>query len=189
MSGSSAPFADAAASLWGPFARYAMAAAAVVACLGALNGWILLQGQIPCAAADDGVFPSLFARRPASGAPVLGLVVSSGLCTLLILLRHSQNRVELFTLAIQLSTLTTLLPYVLSSGAALLCYCSDRGQRSAKRLVGPSLVGGLALAYSLWAVFGLDRRAVGLGILLLIAGVPVYAWIKRSRCEKPGRNV
>ncbi len=97
------------------------------------------------------------------------------------------GRVALFTHAIQLATLTTLLPYVLSSGAALLSYSSERGQRTAKRLVSPSIVGGLALAYSLWAVFGLDREVVGMGILLLFAGVPIYAWIKRRRREKPGR--
>ncbi len=183
LAGSSAPFADAAALLWGPFAGYCMAAVAVVACLGALNGWILLQGQIPCAAAVDGVFPYFFARRTSSGTPVLGLVVSSGLCTLLVLIKHSESQVELFTLAIQLSTLTTLLPYVLSSGAALVTYSSDCAHTTARHLVGPFIVGGLALTYSIWAVFGLDRQVVGLGALLLLAGVPVYAMIKRGSGE------
>ncbi len=54
---SNAPFADAARSMWGSWAGYAVALGAVVSCFGALNGWLLLQGQIPLAAARDGLFP------------------------------------------------------------------------------------------------------------------------------------
>lgn len=81
--------------------------------------------------------------------------------------------------------MNALLPYVLSSGAALLFFSSERWQRSAKRLVASAVVGGLALAYSLWVVFVLDREVVVLGILLLFAGVPVYARVKRRHGREP----
>jgi len=75
LAGSSAPFADAAENMWGAWAGDAVAVGAVISAFGALNGWILLQGQVPMAAARDRLFPAAFGRTTRSGAPVFGLVV------------------------------------------------------------------------------------------------------------------
>ena len=178
LAASTAPFADAAAFLWGPTARLVMAGAAVVACLGALNGWILMQGQIPQAAADDRLFPSRFGRCGANGTPVFGLVVSSALCTVLVVLKHTGGLVKMYTFAIQLAVLTTLAPYLLSAAAGVLFIFAKRTEGCARRLWGASVLAVLAFAYSAWAVAGLDREVVLLGVLLLIGGVPVYLWLK-----------
>ena len=69
LAGSNAPFADAAAEMFGGWAGDAVAIGAIVAAFGALNGWILLQGQIPMAAARDRLFPAVFGRTGRSGAP------------------------------------------------------------------------------------------------------------------------
>ncbi|MDA9308105.1 amino acid permease, partial [Flavobacteriaceae bacterium] len=63
LSQSNAPFADAAGLFWGDSAKYIVAAGAVIATLGALNGWILIQGQIPMAAAQDTLFPKIFGEN------------------------------------------------------------------------------------------------------------------------------
>ena len=34
----------------------------MISTFGALNGWILLEGRVPLAAAGDGMFPAPFAR-------------------------------------------------------------------------------------------------------------------------------
>jgi APA family basic amino acid/polyamine antiporter len=82
---SAAPFADAAARMFGPWAGQAVAAGAAIATFGALAGWVLMQGQIPMAAARDGLLPAPLARLNRRGAPAIGLVVSSVLVTLLLL--------------------------------------------------------------------------------------------------------
>ena len=61
------PFADAAAEMFGGWAGDVVAIGAIVSAFGALNGWILLQGQIPMAAARDRLFPAAFAG-PAAAA-------------------------------------------------------------------------------------------------------------------------
>ena len=58
---SSAPYADAAKIIFGNWGGIIAAASAVIATLGTLNGWILMQGQVPLAAARDNLFPSFFA--------------------------------------------------------------------------------------------------------------------------------
>jgi basic amino acid/polyamine antiporter, APA family len=54
---STAPFADAARSLWGNAAGVALAVVAAVACFGTLNGWVLVMGEVGGTAARDGLFP------------------------------------------------------------------------------------------------------------------------------------
>jgi basic amino acid/polyamine antiporter, APA family len=62
LASSNAPFADAARQMFGGWAGNAVAIGAIVSAFGALNGWILLQGQIPLAAARDRLFPASFAK-------------------------------------------------------------------------------------------------------------------------------
>jgi len=80
---SNAPFADAAALFWGESARYIVAAGAVISTFGALNGWILIQGQIPLAAARDELFPKVFGRVNFNGSPITGIIISSILASIL----------------------------------------------------------------------------------------------------------
>ena len=56
---SNAPFADAAALFWGSSIAHWFALFAAISCFGALNGWILLTGELPFQMAKDGLFPKL----------------------------------------------------------------------------------------------------------------------------------
>ena len=49
--------------LWGEGAQYFISIAAVISVFGALNGWILIQGQMPQAIAHDKLFPKVFAIK------------------------------------------------------------------------------------------------------------------------------
>ena len=55
-----APFSDAAQILWGPWGATAISIAVILSSIGALNGWTLLMGQVPMAAARDELFPAIF---------------------------------------------------------------------------------------------------------------------------------
>jgi len=170
LAGSHAPFADAAAELWGAKAGALLAAAAAIACFGALNGWVLMQGQVSLAAAEDGLFPSLFARRDAQGTPVSGLVVGSALATLLVVANYHQDLVGLFTFSILVSTAATLVPYLVCSAAELKLAASG-GDRSRGRVIPL-----FALVFSAAALLGTGAEALAWGVALLAAGVPVYLW-------------
>jgi APA family basic amino acid/polyamine antiporter len=181
---SGAPFADAADSAFGTWAGPVIALAAVVSAFGCLNGWILLQAQIPLAAARDGLFPKAFARTNRGGAPVVGLLVSSVLITGLTLLNYNASLVEQFTFVILLATLTTLIPYVFSGAAQLMLLISDRSRFDGKRLAGHATVAALALAYAIWTVAGSGYEVVYKGFLLLLLGIPVFLWMKFSATRK-----
>ncbi|PSR14754.1 MAG: amino acid permease [Bacteroidetes bacterium] len=171
---STAPFADAAAIFWGPAARYIVAAGAVVSTMGALNGWILIQGQIPLAAAQDGLFPHFFGRLNVRERPALGIVLSSVLVSGLMLLNYSKSLVGAFTFMMTLSTLAVITPYLFSTASyALLVRKAGLPQKSGQL--------GLALAafcFSLWIIVGCGQEVVFWGFLLLMAGIPFYVGLK-----------
>lgn len=141
---------------------------AAVSCLGALNGWVMLSAQIPLAAARDGLLPRAFARQDARGTPAFGLLASSLLASLLVAANFSRSLVSLFTFSILLSTAATLLPYLAGSASWLL-----RGERKGRA------VAAFALAYSAYALLGAGTEALLWGGALLLAGAPVYAWMRR----------
>ncbi len=183
---STAPFADAGARIWGSLAGGAIAAGAVISAFGALNGWTLLMGQMPMAAARDGLFPSVFALESARGTPAAGLVISSLLVTGLLALNFTSSLVDQFTFIILLATLSALVPYLFSCLVELVLLVREAGTRPPGDpkggLARRSLIGGLALLYSLWAIVGSGLDVLFWGFLLLLAGVPVYAWqIGRGR--------
>ena len=166
---SQAPMADAARQLWGPGAGIALALVAAVSTFGALNGWVLIAAQMPYAAARDGLMPARFARLDKGGTPAFGVVVSSLLASLLVLSNYTHSLVQLFTFSILLSTAATLLPYFASSAAWL-----RSGQRRGR------VVAALALLYSLYALVGTGAESLLWGGALLLAGLPVYAWMRRG---------
>ncbi|MEP6940147.1 MAG: amino acid permease [Rudaea sp.] len=177
---STAPFADAARKLWGNGAAAAMAAGMAVSCLGALNGWILVQGQIPLAAARDGLFPRWFARTDASGTPRAGLVIGSTLATVLVAANFTGSLVSIFTASILLATAACLLPYVFSAAALLRLE-----MREPDAAVWRLIVAGLALVYGLWALVGTGSEALIWGAGLLLAGVPVYLFQRGKIARRP----
>lgn len=168
LKASQAPMVDAANALWGRWAGIGIALVAAVSCIGALNGWVLVSGQVPLAAARDGLLPAPFARVDRSDTPAFGLVASAVLASLLVAANYSRSLVQLFTFAILLSTAATLLPYLAGSAAWLL----RGGTRKAIAL--------FALLYSLYALVGTGGEALLWGAVLLLAGLPIYAWMRRG---------
>ncbi|MFQ5632766.1 MAG: amino acid permease [bacterium] len=173
---STAPFADAARLMFGDWAGYVVAIGAAIACFGALNGWILMQGQIPLAAANDRLFPRQFGRLSRKNMPVFGIYFSSLLATVLMITNYTRGLVGLFTFAILLATLFTLLPYLFSTMTALFVALKEK-----KRIENPmrlAIVAMLAFLYSIWAVAGAGEEAVYWGFLFLVSSIPVYILIK-----------
>jgi basic amino acid/polyamine antiporter, APA family len=176
---SNAPFVDLATQFWGVGAGKLLAVFAAISGFGALNGWILLQGELPHAMAMRGDFPRVFARQSSRGTPGFALSFGSGLVTLLILANHEKSMVGIFTFMILLSTTACLVLYAVCSAALLRLRWT--GQLAAARGSVPlAIVGILATAYSLWAIIGAGAEAVSWGALLLGLGVPLYFWFKRS---------
>lgn len=178
LKSSEAPFSDAAALLWGENARYLVAFGALVSTFGALNGWILMQGQVPAAAAEDGIFPAVFARKNRFGMPTLGPVISSLLVSAMIAFNFSESLVDTFSFILLLSTLMALLPYLFATASYMLLLVEEKSglKRHSLRL----LWAFMAFVFIIWAIAGSGEASVYWGFILLLCGIPGYIWIKRK---------
>ncbi len=175
---STAPYADAAQVMFGPVAYYVIGIGAAISCLGALNGWTLLQGQIPLAAARDGVFPASFAKISRFGTPIVGLIVSSTLITCLLLLTLNASLVKQFTFIILIATLASLIPYLYTCMAELMIFVKHRASFSGKRLGISVVLSLVAMVYIFWAIAGSGQETIFWGSLLFFSSVPVYVWMR-----------
>ena len=182
---STAPFADAAQLIWGRVGYYAVAAAAALSCLGALNGWILLQGQIPDAVAKDGLFPPFFGKENRRGAPANALILSSILMTGMVLLNYTDSLQEQFKKMILLATLANLIPYVFSALAEWV-WLLRQGQFRWALHWGLTIRSGLTFAFAMAAILGTGWHTIRSGLILLVLGMPVYWWLKGN--EKDFHN-
>jgi APA family basic amino acid/polyamine antiporter len=178
LGSSTAPFADAARLLGGDRAAALIAIGAAISCFGALNGWVLVVGQIPLAVAQDGLFPRAFARLTARGTPAFGMIVAACLSSALVAMNYSRGLVGLFTFIILLATLSTLVPYTFCSLAGIILH--RRNPRMAWS-AGASVVSALAFGYSLFTIGGAGAEVVFWGYLLLMSGLPLYVAVAATR--------
>jgi APA family basic amino acid/polyamine antiporter len=184
---SNAPFAEVARIFWGDRSAALVTLFAAISGFGALNGWILLHGELPYAMARDGVFPGVFARESARHTPTFALVSTSGLVTVLVLMNFHGTMVEVFTFMILLATSSNLVTYLVCALALLTLM--RRGQLSSAGRHTPwlAVAGVLGAAFSLWAIFGAGRSAILWGLVLLLAALPVYALMKTARRPEGAR--
>ncbi|MEQ6166697.1 amino acid permease [Ekhidna sp. MALMAid0563] len=173
---SQAPFADAASIIWGPWAENLVAIGAIISTLGALNGWILIQGQIPAAISRDKLFPSIFSKENKNGVPALSIVLSSILISLLMIMNYAKGLVAAFKFAILLSSMTALIAYLFTSVSYVMVTAKNEGLTSGfKRKVA---IASVSFIFSIWAIAGSGLEIVYWGFFLLMGGLPVYVWMK-----------
>jgi basic amino acid/polyamine antiporter, APA family len=173
-----APFSDAARIMWGPRGATAISIAVILSSIGALNGWTLLMGQVPMAAARDGLFPPFFSRLSSQGVPATGIVVSAAFATALVLIQAagSPGFSTFYNLVVGLSTMAAVIPYAFCAVASGLVAAYAAGGGPIPRL---TLVEVIAFVFAMFTLYGCGAEPVLYGLLLLMLGIPVYVWQRR----------
>ncbi|MBU6248238.1 MAG: amino acid permease [Xanthomonadaceae bacterium] len=146
--------------------------------LGALNGWTLLAGEITRTMAVNGVLPAVLARRNRQGTPVIALLVTGVLASLMIWMSYSASLVAAFTLITLMSTAASLPLYL---GCALALWVLAR-----RRAVGAGSGAALAVAtvgllYGAFAIVGIGGKTFFYALALIAAGLPLYAFMRLRR--------
>jgi len=174
------PYADAAVIMFGPGARYWTSAGVAIAAFGALNGWTLIQGQVPFAIAKDKLFPAVFGKLNSKGVPYAGMIISSCMVSLFMYMNYNDSLIKQYKFLLLLSTLSVLIPYLFSATSYLMVRLQNKYMAKGN-WVSAIVLGSLAFAYSLWAIAGSGESTVYWGFILLMAGVPFYIWIVYKR--------
>lgn len=167
LAASPAPFALFAEAFLGRGAGLFIAAFAAIAAVGALNGWVLIQAEIPLGMARAGLLPSWFAVVNARDVSVRMQIVSSTLASLLVLSTASRSLGGAFQFAALLTTCASLWFYAAICIAALV-----------RRVA--MIVATLGLGFSGWAMAGAGLDVSLLGLELMLSGLPLYLIARRS---------
>ena len=175
------PFALFFSTLVAPALGPIIAAFVAIAALGALNGIILVQAEMPLAVAREGLLPAWFARFNRWEIPWRIHLISSGLATLLLIANYTQSLASLFTFMVLVTTSVSLIFYLSGTLAALWLRAKGRLQGGA----GFILTALVATAYCLWAFYGAGVRESLWSLGMTAVAIPVYLLMRAARRSSP----
>jgi basic amino acid/polyamine antiporter, APA family len=195
LASANAPFSTAINSMfggkvWGDV----MAAVVIVSGFGALNGWTMITAEMPRAAAKDGLFPKRFGRLSKRGVPAFGIVASTLLASIAMIINYlGSDGATVFTTLVLMTGITAAIPYGFSALAQMKWRLADHRAMETPRFIRDMIVAVLALAFSIafiwysrntghsfwvyWAPFMLTAGA-------MLLGIPVYK-AKHGRMKEP----
>jgi APA family basic amino acid/polyamine antiporter len=172
VAASHAPLAAFLGRFWGGEVEQIVAVFAAISALGTLNGFILLQGEMPWAMARGGVFPAWFGKESRRGTPARAHLVSGLLVTLVMALNYTGSTGTLFAEIATISLAAGMLAYFVSALAALKLLAGDRPVQ---------LAAAISAGFVLWMIYGLGLHANLWGFGLLALGLPVFLWVRMRR--------
>ncbi len=187
--GNTAPFVPAVQAIFGysAWAGKLVAAVAVVSAIGALNGWTLVTTEVSRAVADDGLFPRFFSWKDRKDTAWFGILLAAILPSLLMLWAYNTaTGLTVFTDLVDLTVVTVAMPYLFSACAQLTYLLSGRRRVEGWLLARDLSIAGIAALFSMWVTFASGWAAVYQAMVLVLAGVIIYAFVTAWR-ERTGQ--
>jgi len=173
---SKAPYADAAQAIFGGSWGTPVAIAAIISCLGTLNGWLIVVGRIPYGAAHDGIFPEIFKRRTPHGTPYWGVLISSSCAIPFLFMSLQSSLLEQFNFIVEIAVTLILVVYTVCVLAYFKLLWAEKKLGILQIFIG---LGGLS--FSLWALWAASLKMVLFSLVLVILGIPMHLWMKRQK--------
>lgn len=175
---SKAPYADAAASLFGGRWSNVMAVIASIICIGTLNAWVLTSSQIALGLAEDGLLPKFFAKKNSSNAPVWGIIVSCLGNVPLLIFTANDNFAEQITQIIDFSVIAFLYVYLICSLALLKVILSSKKNFSYYYL----LIVIISITFCAWVIYETPIKTLIIASAVTMVGIPLYFfWYKGKK--------
>jgi putrescine:ornithine antiporter len=175
LAASTGPFGLAFARMFNPTVGSIVMALAAMACVGSLLGWQFTLAQTAKDAADTRMFPGIFSKANAMGAPIAGMIIMGIMQSLMALSTISPNLSEQFAALVNLAVVTNVLPYIISL-SALFAMMRNAGTPPAKYRLN-AIVTVIALSYSVYAIYASGKDAVLGGMLVMAIGYVIYGFM------------
>jgi len=172
---STGPFGLAYAQMFNPTIGSIVMALAVMACVGSLLGWQFTLATTAKDAADTKMFPAIFGKANAMGAPVAGMIIMGIVQSVLALSTISPDLNKQFSALVNLAVVTNVLPYIIALSALFVMMRDARvDQRTWRRNTFVTVV---ALLYSIYALWASGKDAVMGGMLVMALGYLIYGFL------------
>ncbi|MGL4739337.1 MAG: APC family permease [Sarcina sp.] len=142
--------------------------------------WLLATGRAAYAAGKDKLFPEIFSKlHPKYNTPHIALIIGAVCINLLLLLNFFKGLNGAYNFIVLLSTLSYLPVYAVSTLAEMMLVIDLKDKslgKKIKSLIRPSL----GFIFCIWAIYASGAQTVLYGFLLIMIGVPIYAYMKKK---------
>jgi putrescine:ornithine antiporter len=172
---STGPFGLAYAKMFSPAIGSIVMALAVMACVGSLLGWQFTLATTAKDAADTKMFPAIFGKATAAGAPIAGMVIMGIVQSVLALSTISPDLNKQFSALVNLAVVTNVLPYIIALSALFVMMRDAKVDQRTRRI--NAFVAVVAILYSVYALYASGKDAVMGGMLVMGIGYLVYGLI------------
>ncbi len=179
----SSPLANVAQGLGLPILAAVATIGAIIATAGCGGDWVLLQGRIPFAMAQDRLFWSPMGKvHPRYGTPYLALIFASVLTMIVMILIPSFPAVAL------IASITALVPYAAAALSVPIMRKTSPDTPRPFKLPIPRIITGLGFILATLLIYWASWPWTLVGGILMLIGFPLFLLVRRHKLEMK-RNV
>jgi len=121
---------------------------------------------------------------PSCAIPTFGIIFSSSLVTLLLILNYQKNLVDTFTFIISLATLAAIIAYLYTTIAEFVIYLKHPDKIDKKKITKSLTIAALGFLYTFWVAISSGQEIVYLGALLMFTSIPIFGWMQWQKYRK-----
>ena len=152
----------------------------LVSVLGAFLAWTLICAEVLFAAAKSKDMPRLFSTQNSNEVPTVALWLSNIVVSLFIISTYWSR--DAFNFMLDMTSVTTLLPYLLVGGYGVLLARSGLGyEKTPDERRRDQIIAGLAVVYTIFMFIAAGLKYVLLVTVLFAPGTILYVWARREQ--------
>jgi amino acid transporter len=165
----SSPFSNIASALSLPILAAIITIGAIISTAGAGGDWVLLQGRIPFAMAEDNLWWAPMKRvHPKYGTPYLALIFAS-ILTMII-----QIAIPSFPPVALLASITALVPYAAAAMSVPILRKTKPDAPRPFKLPAPKIITGLGFIFATLLIYWASWPWTLIGGILMLLGFPLF---------------
>ena len=167
-------------SVVGPWGAVFVSVGLLVSVLGAYLAWALICAEVMFAAGKSKDMPQAFAKTNANGVPVVAMWVTSIIIQIIVITTYWSR--DAFSLMLNLTSATTLIPYFLVAAYGLII--AKRGETYEVRPEERKrdlVLAGIAVAYTLFMIYAGGLKYILLAAILFAPGTVLYYMARREQ--------
>lgn len=185
-------------SIFGPVGAAMMAVAIIISTFGCNNGLILAGARVSYAMAKDGLFFRATGKLNNKGVPGAALIYQGIWVAVLILMRTRQVDAagavtygNLYNDLLNYVVFAVLLFYALTIAGIFSLRAKRPDVERPYRAFGYPVIPGLYIVAAAAIMFTLllyQTKTAGAGLVIVLLGLPVYLWLRRTSGFAPGKS-
>jgi arginine:ornithine antiporter/lysine permease len=167
-------------SVVGPWGSVFVSVGLLVSVLGAYLAWALICAEVMFAAGKSKDMPKAFARTNANGVPHVAMWVTSIIIQIIVITTYWSR--DAFSLMLNLTSATTLIPYFLVAAYGLMIARRGETYEARPQERGRDLVlAGIAVAYTVFMLYAGGLKYILLAAILFAPGTVLYYIARREQ--------